>query len=111
MAPEHDNKVTIDKSAVYFQSGDSLDLTWSPTKFISSDDTGIAADDLLIDIKLHELQYNEETSETVDTELAVLLSCVENTGSTTVTVPLVPHSAIRQATMSLLLLQCSWKLN
>ena len=82
-----DNKVNIMKNEVYFRSGDTIDLKWNPNNFISSHGTGIFADDLLIDIKLFEIQNDEKTSETIITELVVLASDLNNTGEIQVTVP------------------------
>lgn len=82
-----DSKANIENFNVYFHSGDNLDLTWNRNNFISHDHTGITADDLLIDIELHELQYNKDTKESTDTVLAVLASGAENTGEMTLTVP------------------------
>ena len=71
---------------VYFHSGDTIDLTWDPNSFISFDDTKIGVDDILIDIKLYEIEISAENIVTT-TELAVLASGIENTGSMVVTVP------------------------
>ena len=81
------DKASISNNNAYFHSGDTLDLTWNPNSFLSYDYTGITPNDLLIDIKLYELQYNEETFEMIATELALIACCMENTGRGKVAVP------------------------
>lgn len=68
----------------YFKPGDTIQLDWTPTSFISSSATGINANDLLVDIILYRV---EDNGEIVLTELSTLATDVENTGTHTATLP------------------------
>ena len=88
---EDDNHVNIRSHELPIHVGDNITLTWSTVSLTKPLQDVITSSDLLVDIKLHIFQISNDLH-TLE-QVATLDSNVANTGSATVTVPIIPHSS------------------
>lgn len=71
-----------------FKYGDTIDLVWSPTSFISFEDVvAVNQESLLVDITMYEISLDDGGNGVMLTEIALLAVGLDNSGSTSVTVP------------------------
>ena len=90
---EHDShtRVRINSDEPLIHVGDKIPLAWLPVSLTKPLQDVIAPLDLLVDIKLHIFHISNDVP-TLE-QVTTLDSDVTNTGSATVTVPIISHSS------------------
>ena len=82
-----DNSITAVNFSMsnVFMYGNTIDLAWSPTSFISSENVEIDQESMPVDIKMYEIGLDSGRITLI--EIALLAVSLDNSGSTSVTVP------------------------
>ena len=89
---DNDNQAGVTNDKLLFYAQDTIDLTWSEAFFNLPEPFHEKASPILINIALHILNSNYEIEMVSD-----LANRITNTGSATVTVPMISHSSNQAA--------------
>ena len=83
---EDDAKVEVTSSNDILTAGDSITVTWSPSKLLETEVIAIDPSNLTVDVIMYEVQTTS-SGIYVQHEIAVLASDIPNNGKATITIP------------------------